>query len=125
MRSIFRPSTWFIAVSLFSTLLGCAAVEVNSKPGTTTTVILIRHADRDEYSDELNAKGRERAMALTDAVSDRDITAIYSPNVERNLDTARPLASRLVLWFINSATYSVTPPEAGRAERHPASSAGP
>ena len=107
MRSIFRPFTWFIAVSLFGTLLGCAAVEVNSKPGTTTTVILIRHADRDEYSDELNAKGRERAMALTDAVSDRDITAIYSPNVERNLDTARPLASRLGIEITLTPAVSV------------------
>ena len=107
MRYLFRPFTLLIAVSLFGTLLGCAAVEVHSKSGTTTTVILIRHADRDADSDDLNAKGRERAKALVDAVSDMGITAIYSPNVERNLDTARPLASRLGIEITRTPAVSV------------------
>ena len=107
MREIFRPFTWFIAVSLLGTLLGCAAVEVRSKPGTTTTVILTRHADRDEGSDKLNAKGRERAKALADAVSDMGVTAIYSPNVERNLATVRSLASRLGIEITRTPAVSV------------------
>ena len=93
MRHLFRPFTLLVAVSLLGTLVGCAAV--HSKPGTTTTVILTRHGDRDENADELNAKGVERAKALVDAMSNMGVTAIYSPNVERNLATVRPLASRL------------------------------
>ena len=107
MRYIFRPFTLFVAVSLFGTLFGCAAVVVRSKPGTTTTVILTRHADRDEGDDNLNAKGHERVKALVDAVSDMGVTAIYSPNVERNLATVRPLASRLGIEITRTPAISV------------------
>ena len=62
--------------------------------GTTTTVILIRHAERDNFFN-ITAQGRTRAKALIDAVKDMGITAIYSPNLERNLDTVRPLANHL------------------------------
>jgi histidine phosphatase superfamily protein (branch 1) len=81
-------------ITLAGLVSGCAASQFRSKPGTTTTVILLRHADRDE-STELNAKGRERAQALVSALSDIGITAIYSPDVTRNLDTVRPLAAHL------------------------------
>jgi len=107
MRYLLRPLTLFIPVFLLGSLAGCAAVEVHSKPGTTTTVILTRHADRDEGADELNAKGRERAKALADAVSDMDVTAIYSPDVERNLATVRPLASRLGIEITRTPKVSV------------------
>jgi hypothetical protein len=67
---------------------------VHSKPGTTTTVVLIRHGDIDDQSEVLNARGQERALALVGAVKDMRITAIYSPDVRRNLDTVRPLAKQ-------------------------------
>jgi hypothetical protein len=82
-------------VVLMSLLVACAPIQVRSKPGTTTTVILTRHADRDKDSDHLNAKGRERARALVDAVRGMGVTAIYSPDARRNLDTVRPLAREL------------------------------
>jgi hypothetical protein len=104
---MFRQSALFIAVSLLGVLAGCAAVEVHSKPGTTTTVILTRHADRDEGADNLNAKGRERAKALVDAVSDMGVTAIYSPDVKRNLATVRSLASRLGIEITRTPAVSL------------------
>jgi hypothetical protein len=82
-------------VALASFVAACAPIQVRSKPGTTTTVILTRHGDRDKDSDRLNAKGRERAKALVVAVKDLGVTAIYSPNDKRNIDTARPLAEAL------------------------------
>jgi hypothetical protein len=57
-------------------------------------VILIRHAERDNFF-EITAQGRKRAKALIDTVGDMGITAIYSPDLERNLDTVRPLARHL------------------------------
>ncbi len=75
-------------------LFGNAGSEVPSKPGTTTTVILIRHAERDNFFN-ITAQGRERAKALVDAVKDMGVTAIYSPDLERNLDTVTPLANHL------------------------------
>lgn len=56
-----------------------------------TTLIMLRHADRDDAL--LNEKGRARAVALVDALDGVAIDAIYSPNIQRNLDTAAPLAA--------------------------------
>ena len=86
------------ALVIIFLLLGCsvayAGSKTPSKPGTTTTVLLIRHAERDNFFN-ITAQGRERAKALVDTVSDMGITAIYSPDLERNLDTVRPLARHL------------------------------
>ena len=73
---------------------GCAIV-THSKPGTTTTIILTRHSDRDPLAEDLNDKGRLRAEALVEAVGAMNITAIYSPDLKRNLETAKPLAKHL------------------------------
>jgi hypothetical protein len=73
---------------------GCAIV-THSKLGTTTTIILTRHSDRDPLAEDLNDKGRLRAEALVEAVGEMNITAIYSPDRKRNLETAKPLAKHL------------------------------
>lgn len=72
-------------------IAGCAGA-VYSPPGTTTTVILLRHAERTPLTAELTERGRARAAALPAAVADLRIDAIYTPNLKRNLDTAAPLA---------------------------------
>ena len=61
---------------------------------TTTTVILIRHAERDNFFN-ITDEGRKRANALVDTVADMGISAIYSPDLSRNLDTVKPLANYL------------------------------
>ena len=73
---------------------GYTGTKVQSKPGTSTTIILIRHAERDNFF-ILTAQGHKRAKALVDAVKDMGIKAIYSPNLERDLDTVKPLANHL------------------------------
>ena len=74
-------------------LTGCGAV-LHSKSGTTTTVILIRHAEKTEAG-TLSPQGLARAQALVEAVGDMAIEVIYSPNLRRNLDTVEPLADHL------------------------------
>ena len=74
--------------------VGYTGSNLPPKSETTTTVILIRHAERDNFFN-ITAQGLERAKALIDTVSDMGITAIYSPDLERNLDTVRPLARHL------------------------------
>ena len=94
----FAPSAalaLLIAASLLGALAGCAAKAVQSPAGTTTTVILTRHADRDGESDELNPTGVARAQALLDTVKDMGVTAIYSPDAGRNIATVQPLATHL------------------------------
>lgn len=75
---------------------GARCADADSSPATkpATTVILIRHAERDNFF-ELTDQGRERARALVDAVGEMGITAILSPDLERNLDTVKPLADHL------------------------------
>jgi hypothetical protein len=85
-----------VAVLFLATFTGLAAAEehtvVRSPSGTTTTVILIRHADRNMFSPDLNEAGRARAAALPAALANFDLKAIYTLNLKRNLDTAKPLA---------------------------------
>ncbi len=74
-------------------LAACDTV-VKSPTGTSTTVVLIRHADRSPAEKDLNAKGRARAAALPAALEGMPIDAIYSPDLKRNLDTVAPLAAQ-------------------------------
>jgi hypothetical protein len=94
-RQVFRLLAVLLVAALMGVQPGCAIGQLHSKPGTTTTVILLRHAERDFAADELNAEGRERAQALVAAVGGMGVTAIYSPDLKRNLDTVRPLAAKL------------------------------
>ena len=99
MRAItMKQKNRLLILAIIFLILGClfgnSGSEVPSKSGTTTTVILIRHAERDNFFN-ITAQGRERAKALVDAVKDMGVTAIYSPDLERNLDTVTPLARHL------------------------------
>ena len=93
MRIINRLLILSITIFLTGVLAGCATL--HSEPGTTTTIVLTRHGDRDPLSKELNDKGRARAEALVKAIGNMKITAIYSPDKKRNRDTAVPLAKHL------------------------------
>lgn len=55
-----------------------------------STVIILRHADRTD--ENLNARGIARAVALVGALEGFKIDMIISPGIQRNLDTAAPLA---------------------------------
>ena len=70
------------------TVGGSTSGGVRVPPGTT--LIALRHGDR--AGDQLSEKGRERADALVTALNGIPIDAIYSPGIQRNLDTAAPLA---------------------------------
>lgn len=84
------------AAAFFSGGLGgCTPLdtdEVRSPLGTTTRVVMVRHAERDEGLDPpLNEEGFVRAQALADELADDGVTAIYYPNLLRNRQTAEPL----------------------------------
>jgi len=83
-----------IIILLVGCSVGCIGSTVNANSGAATTVILIRHVERNNFF-IVTAQGHERARALVDAVGDMGIVAIYSPDLERNLDTVRPLSKQL------------------------------
>ena len=85
-----------LAMGLFSiTAVSGASDSIHSKESDkTTTIILIRHAERDNFFN-ITDEGRKRAEALVDRVADMGISAIYSPDLSRNVETVKPLAAFL------------------------------
>ena len=83
-----------IIILLLVLSVDCIRIEADAESGKTTTVMLIRHAERDNFF-IVTAQGHERAKALIKAVGEMEIAAIYSPDLERNLDTVRPLSKHL------------------------------
>lgn len=83
---------WSAGVVPLAVLLGCVMPPLKSPPGTVTTIVLLRHADRLPLQENLTEEGRARAAALPAALANVPIDAIYTLQIKRNLDTAEPLA---------------------------------
>ncbi|MCC5612666.1 histidine phosphatase family protein [Nostoc sp. CHAB 5834] len=77
----------FLSLSLAVTLTACS----------TTTVYLVRHAEKVDETDstDLNPSGRQRALALADTLANRGIDSIFTTPYRRTRQTAEPLARRL------------------------------
>lgn len=81
-------------VALAGLLAGCVQGADPDLEGTTTTIIAVRHGDRNNsLEDRLNEKGHARAQALAAALKGTRIDAIYIPDTQRNRETAAPLAA--------------------------------
>ncbi|MGD2117707.1 MAG: histidine phosphatase family protein [Chromatiales bacterium] len=80
-------------------LAGCSTA-IKSPEGTTTTVILVRHAERTTFTKVLTEAGKKRAAALVRTLDGIEIDAIYSPDLVRNIDTVKPLAQQRGLTII-------------------------
>jgi broad specificity phosphatase PhoE len=61
--------------------------------GPTTTLVLVRHADRDGQLDALNEAGRTRARELAHVGINANLAAIYHSDTNRARDTAALLAA--------------------------------
>jgi hypothetical protein len=71
---------------------------VQSKAGTTTTIILVRHCERDPgFDPPLNAEGQTRAQNLLKVCQENGVTAIYAADFIRNRQSVQPLADALGL----------------------------
>ncbi|EPX82045.1 histidine phosphatase family protein [Salipiger mucosus] len=80
---------YFLLIAACAGLAACAETgPVNIAPDTT--IYMTRHGDR--AAENLSDLGRDRARALVAALEGAPIDAIYSPDIQRNLDTAAPLA---------------------------------
>jgi len=60
-----------------------------------TTVILVRHAEREDGVDTLNEAGMERAQELSRVLKDSGVDVIYASSFYRAQQTAQPLADVL------------------------------
>lgn len=60
-----------------------------------TTIIFVRHADRDDNIDALNADGIVRAEQLQQVAVKAGVTVIYHSTANRTFETVEPLATML------------------------------
>lgn len=79
-------------------LLGARVADLAAQaPSVPTIVILVRHAEKgaEPVNDPpLTARGTERASALSEALRDAKVAAVYHTPTIRTRDTARPVAAR-------------------------------
>ena len=95
MRAGKRITGLVVVLLLSGWVVACAGGAPQAVTGAETSIIMVRHAERTEITKVLTAKGHARAQDLVKAVADMNISAIYSPDLERNLDTVKPLAQHL------------------------------
>ena len=94
MKSFIKWASILVILPLLVFSSGCTK-QVYSEVNTVTTVIMIRHAQKDIITKELTERGHQNAQALVEAVSDLNIDAIYSPEKTRNIQTVTPLSMHL------------------------------
>lgn len=86
---------WRYAGIIVATLIVTAAGFFYFCWGTQTTVLLVRHADRQGSADALSPGGTARAQELADVLEKSGISAIYTSEAVRTQQTAAPTASLL------------------------------
>jgi Histidine phosphatase superfamily (branch 1) len=89
---------WFLNLLVLMVACNVPTPPIISQPGTTTTIIMVRHAERDPGTDPpLNVEGQARAQALAKMLGENGVTAIYTVDYLRNRQTVQPLADKLGL----------------------------
>ncbi len=92
---------WFPLVVIAGLLAGLLAAAYFVAYSPVTTVILVRHAEKNiepnNPNPALTAAGQERAQTLVRVLGDSGITAIYATQYLRTQGTASPLADRMGL----------------------------
>ena len=96
-------------ISLLCLLL-VAVFAVSSAPAQKKTIILVRHAEKVDASQdpELSAEGKQRAERLAKVIKKYKPGAVYSTHFKRTRDTVGPAATRRHLQV---QTYDAKKPE--------------
>lgn len=78
---------------------------------STTTVYIVRHAEKVDESDSTNLSpaGRERATALAETLAGKGVDSIFTTPYRRTRQTAEPLAKRI---NVRSVAYPASPTSA-------------
>jgi broad specificity phosphatase PhoE len=88
---------WFVALAaLCHGIGGVSLAQGETVPNSFTTVLVMRHADRNRAGD-LTVEGRRRALDLVHVLGNSGIKAIFTTDMQRTKDTASPLAACLGL----------------------------
>jgi phosphohistidine phosphatase SixA len=90
-----RNLRWRYAGIFATALLAITVVSLYFCWGTQTTILLVRHADRQGSADALNTAGTNRAQELVHVLEKSGISVIYISEALRAQQTAAPIASQL------------------------------
>lgn len=77
---------------------------------STTTVYIVRHAEKVDETDstDLSGAGQRRAIALSETLANRGVDSLFTTPYRRTRQTVQPLAQRLTL---RPVTYPASPPD--------------
>jgi phosphohistidine phosphatase SixA len=91
-----RPSVQ-VTVAVALALLPCLAAGAEAPATGTTTILLVRHAEKAGPSGDvpLSAAGRQRAIRLAEMLRDAEVRHIFTSDLTRTRQTAAPLARKL------------------------------
>ena len=84
-----------LLVCLLSGMAACGTTAWTAPAGTTTTFILVRHAEKgtdDARDPSLSDVGKARADRLAQLLSDAPLMAVYATVYRRTQQTAQPVA---------------------------------
>lgn len=102
---------WVVCLLILGILGGLMAAWYFLGDHPVTTVILVRHAEKniepENPNPALSPAGLERAQTLAHMLSDSGITAIYATQYIRTQSTAAPLANQLGLAVIQIEARNV------------------
>jgi broad specificity phosphatase PhoE len=120
-RPVMRKSTLALIALLAAGFVSCGGARQGP-----TTVLVVRHAEKASDADDspLTEAGVRRSQALARAAEGAGVSAIYSSQFRRNLETARPLAERLGVRITEAPVNLENPGDYGKAlareilERH-------
>jgi len=85
-------------------IFGCTSTKVTTVDSaiSTTTIYLVRHAEKQKGSDPmLTEAGEERALKLLSILKDQGVDAVYSTPYNRTKSTAAPTAKHFGFPLLN------------------------
>jgi broad specificity phosphatase PhoE len=97
-----RVATIRLSINSFNSLVQLGTISITHKKPQVITVVIVRHAER--ANDALTEDGEKRAETLARLLSNTGVSAIFSTNTTRTIETVNNTAERLgiTIQFYNS-----------------------
>jgi broad specificity phosphatase PhoE len=97
-----RVATIRLSINSFNSFVQLGTISITHKKPQVITVVIVRHAER--ANDALTEDGEKRAETLARLLSNTGVSAIFSTNTTRTIETVNNTAERLgiTIQFYNS-----------------------
>ena len=97
-----RVATIRLSINSFNSFVQLGTISITHKKPQVITVVIVRHAER--ANDALTEDGEKRAETLARLLSNTEVSAIFSTNTTRTIETVNNTAERqgITIQFYNS-----------------------